>query len=79
MSTNIFLYQRATSRPSAPERTTTYSFESGKLSGISGNWTQTVPTGQDPLYCTMVPAEGFGLTKTIAPCEWTLPEIVVPE
>jgi DNA-directed RNA polymerase subunit L len=67
----VYLYQRATSAPSAPSGTLTYTFSTGVLSGTLGDWTQTIPSGTDPIYVIAATAHATTSTDTIASNEWT--------
>jgi hypothetical protein len=70
-SATVFLYQRATSAPSKPSGSLTYTFATGKLSGTLGNWTQTIPTGTNPCYIIQATAISTSATDTIAASEWS--------
>jgi hypothetical protein len=69
-SASVFLYQRATSVPSVPSTTSTYTFSTGVLTGHDNGWSQSLPSGLDPLYMTSATAAGTGTTDTIATGEW---------
>ena len=69
----VYLYQRATSSPSKPSSQLTYTFSTGKLSGILGNWTQEIPSGTNPIWMTIATASASTTTDTIASSEWTTP------
>jgi hypothetical protein len=69
-SATVFLYQRATSAPAVPSATTTYTFATGILTGTLGGWSQSVPTGTNPLYVTTATAVSTTATDTILTSEW---------
>ena len=71
----VYLFQRATSTPSVPASTLTYTFATGVLSGTLGAWTQYVPSGSNPIYVTTAVAISSGATDTIATGEWSTPQI----
>ena len=48
----ITLYQRASSAPSTPTATPTYTFSTGALSAVPSGWSRTVPSGNNPCYVT---------------------------
>ena len=68
-------YQRATSTPSVPASTLTYTFATGVLERHTGAWTQYVPSGSNPIYVTTAVAISSGATDTIATGEWSTPQI----
>ena len=67
----VYLYQRATSAPSVPSGTLTYTFSTGALSGTLGSWSQTIPTGTNPIYVIAATAASRTDTDTIASNEWS--------
>ena len=75
----VRLYKRASSTPSAPSGTLTYTFATGLLSGSGtnplGGWSQSVPSGTDPCYVIQATAIATGATDTIASSEWSSPVI----
>lgn len=73
----VVLYQRAASSPSMPSGNTTYTFSTATLSGTLGNWTQTIPSGTDPLWATYATASANTTTDTIATGEWKAPSKVM--
>lgn len=73
----VYLYKRAASAPSVPSTTSTFTFATGALTGHDNGWTQTIPSGNDPLYVTTATAAGPDNTDTIATGEWATPIILV--
>jgi hypothetical protein len=59
-----------------PSGTLTYTFATGLLSGTLSGWTQTVPSGTDPIYVITASALGTGSTDTIATGEWSTPTVI---
>lgn len=72
----VELFQRAASAPAVPATDTTYTFSTGVLSGILGSWTQSVPSGTNPLYTTQAVAISTSATDTILSSEWSSPTIM---
>lgn len=72
----IYLYQRATSTPSVPGSTLTYTFATGALTGTLGSWSRTVPAGSNPCYVTTATALSNSATDTIASGEWASPTVL---
>jgi hypothetical protein len=72
----IYLFQRGTSAPAVPSTTTTYTFATAVLSGTLAGWTQTIPSGTDPIYVTTATALSTGATDTIANTEWATPNVL---
>jgi hypothetical protein len=70
------LYQRATSSPSVPGSTLTYTFATGVLSGTLGSWTQAIPSGTNPIYTIQATAVSTSATDTITSGEWSAPVIM---
>ncbi len=71
-----FLYQRASSPPSVPAGTLTYTFATGILSGTLGSWSQNVPADNgQPLYVTIAAASSNTATDTIGTGEWASPVV----
>ncbi len=66
----VYVYQRASSAPSLPSATVTYTFATGAVAGLNNGWTAGVPAGSSPLYVTVATASNSGTTDTIAPSEW---------
>lgn len=75
-SASVFLYQRSLSTPVVPSVTTTYTFSSGDLSGENNGWTQTIPTGSNPLWITIATASANTATDTILTGEWSTPSVL---
>lgn len=70
-SATIYLYQRATSTPSKPSSSLTYTFSSATLSGTLGNWSQTIPSGSNPIYVTTASVSSTSSSVTIATSKWS--------
>lgn len=69
----INLYQRATSAPTRPSASLTYTFETATLIGALGNWSTGIPNGTDPCWVIAATAASSTSTDTIAPGEWSSP------
>ena len=67
----VYLYQRASSTPSKPSGTLTYTFSTKTLSGTLGSWSQSIPSGTDPVYVTAATAASRTDTDSIAASEWS--------
>lgn len=72
----VYLYQRATSSPSKPSSALTYTFSTKALSGTLGNWTQTIPSGTNPIYVIVATAYSNTDTDSIAANEWSSPVVL---
>lgn len=72
----VFLYKRATSTPSVPSTTSTYTFATGVLTGHNNSWTQGIPAGTDPIYVITATAAATTSTDTIATGEWASPVVL---
>lgn len=72
----VYLYQRATSKPSKPSANVTYTFASGVASGINNGWSQKIPDGTNPLYVTLATASATTTTDTILSSEWSDPSVM---
>ena len=59
-----------------PASTLTYTFATWVLSGTLSGWTQSVPSGTNPIYIITATAVSSGLTDTIATGEWSTPQIL---
>lgn len=76
----VFLYKRASSKPTAPAQQLTYSFSSGNLSGTLSGWTQTIPAANGyPCYFIQNVVAGIGNEATIEQGDWSSPEIYVQD
>ncbi|MDC9609972.1 hypothetical protein [Pseudoalteromonas sp. GABNS16H] len=70
-SATINIYKRGTSTPNRPTGSATYNFESTSLDGLTGGWSLTVPSGNDPIYVrTAFTASPFE-TSTIEANQWS--------
>lgn len=73
----VYLYRRSASPLSVTwEDTLTYSFATKLLSSVPSGWSQSVPSGTDPLYVTMATAYGNTATDTIDANQWCDPVIL---
>jgi predicted phage tail protein len=74
----VYIYQRlaGTNPPALPTAATTYTFNSAVLTGLTGNWTQTIPTGTEPLYVSAATASAGTPTDTIQANEWATPVVL---
>ena len=72
----VYLFKRATSTPSKPSTTTTYTFATTSATGFNNGWSLTVPAGTDPLYVITATAAASTATDTIASNEWSSPVIL---
>jgi hypothetical protein len=75
-SASVFLYRRSASAPPVPSVTSTYTFATGVLTGQNNSWTQSVPSGTDPLWIITASAAATSATDTIATGEWASPAIL---
>ncbi len=72
----VYLYKRATSTPALPTTTSTFTFATGVLTGQNNGWTQTIPSGTDPIYVTTAAAVSSTATDTIPAGEWAAPTVL---
>lgn len=72
----VYLYQRATSKPSKPSASVTYTFGTGIASGVNNGWSQKIPDGTNPLYVTLATASATTATDTILSSEWSDPSVM---
>ena len=73
---NVQLYKRASTTPSKPGVTTTYTFSTGTLSPIPTGWSLNVPetnSDREPCYITTVKFAIQGDIHTISPNDWSVP------
>jgi hypothetical protein len=75
----VYAYQRASSLPSVPSATVTYTFATGVTTGLNNGWTSTPPTGSSPLYVTIASASNAGSTDTIGTAEWASPVVLAQD
>jgi hypothetical protein len=66
----VYAYQRATTAPSLPSASVTYTFATGAATGLNNGWTQTIPAGTDAIWITAATASSTTATDTIASGEW---------
>lgn len=73
----IYLYQRATSTPSKPSNTLTYTFSTTKITGTLNNgWSTAIQTGTDAVYVTVASVSSKNDTTTIATSAWSAPVVL---
>lgn len=70
-SATINIYKRGTSTPNRPTGSATYNFESTSLDGLTGGWSLTVPSGNDPIYVRTVFTASPLETSTIEANQWS--------
>lgn len=68
---NVFLYQRSSTAPSAPNTVLTYDFTSGAITGSLGNWQRTIPTGSNPCYTTLAVVTSQSTSVEIPASAWS--------
>lgn len=73
----VYAYRRASSTPSGPSSTATFTFATGALTGLNNSWQQTPPAGSDPLYVIAATAASSGASDDIAPGEWAAAQLMV--
>ena len=67
----IFLYQRATSAPSKPSSSITYTFATGALSSIPSGWSRTIPASNgNPCWVTTAVAVSQSASASIPSTAW---------
>ena len=71
----VYLYSR-TKSTIGWTNTLTYTFETKQLSSVPTGWSQTIPSGTDPIYVTAATAYSTGSTDTIAYTEWATPVVL---
>jgi hypothetical protein len=76
----IQLFKRSATAPAVPSATTTYTFSTAVLTGITNGWTQSVPAANgNPLYVTSATAAANTATDTIGTAEWATPVIMAQD
>ncbi len=71
-STVIQLYQRISgSTITGPQSDLTFTFSSNTLAGNTGDWTRTIPSGQDPCYVIMAAVSSANDTVTVPASAWS--------
>jgi hypothetical protein len=76
----VYIYKRASSSPSLPTGTTTYTFSTAALTGLDNGWSTSVPTTDgNPLWVSAASAVSTGLTDTIGSGEWSTPAIMAED
>jgi len=79
-TTIIYLYKRSSvvlSDSDKPDGDVVYTFATADInsSEITNGWSETIPSGSDPLYIVAATATGINPTDTIAANEWSSPTI----
>lgn len=71
----VYLYGRFATAPSSKPYSiaVTYTFSTGTLSSIPSGWSQTIPSGTNPLYVSTAIASSNTSTASIAANAWTTP------
>lgn len=71
----VYLYGRFADAPTSKPYSSavTYTFSTGTLSTIPTGWSQSVPSGTNPLYVSTAVVSGTGTTASIAANKWTTP------
>lgn len=69
----VTLYQRSATAPSSISSSTTYTFADQSLSPVPTGWSQTIPSGTNPLYVTSAIAYSNEATVTILSTKWSSP------
>jgi hypothetical protein len=72
-SAQVVLYQRGTTAPNKPSGDVTYTFATGKATNNLGSWSQTIPSGTNPVYMIAASASSTAATDTIPSSEWSAP------
>ena len=73
----VYLYKRSSTAATIDWNTTlTYSFVNKSLQSVPSGWSQTIPSGSNPLYVTAATAASTGDTDTITKSEWASPVIL---
>lgn len=75
----VFLYQRASSAPSKPSSSVTYTFSTGALSSTPSGWSRSVPSGDNPCYVTQAACVSQSDTYSITSSSWTSPTKLVED
>lgn len=75
----VYLYKRSSTPITAItwSNTLTYNFASHSLTSVPSGWSQTIPSGNAPLYVTGATAYSNNGSDTIAASEWTSPVLLV--
>ena len=73
-SAQVVLYKRGTTAPTdKPSGDVTYTFATGKATNNLGSWSQTIPSGTDPVYMIAASASSTAATDKIPSSEWSAP------
>jgi len=74
----LFLFQRSSGTPVTTDIAdpVTYTFSTKTITGSTGSWTTTVPSGTNPLYVTTSAAVSAEGTDNIPRSEWSTPVIL---
>jgi hypothetical protein len=80
---SIYLYRRtdSSSAPTLPSATSTYTFATRVLAGITNSWTQTIPaaSGGKYLWVTTATAASLSPTDDIPVTEWAVPQVMAQD
>lgn len=74
-STIVYLYKRSASTISQIDwnNNLTYDFDSKQLVSTPTGWSESIPSGNDPIYVTAATASSIESTDSITPGEWSTP------
>ena len=73
----VYLYKRSSSAATIDWTSTlTYNFENKALTSTPTGWSETIPSGTNPIYVTAASASSNTSTDTIAYTEWATPVIL---
>lgn len=73
----VYLYKRSSTVATIDWSTTlTYDFVNKALTSTPTGWTETIPSGTDPIYVTAATASSNTSTDTIAYTEWATPVVL---
>lgn len=73
----VYLYKRSSSAATIDwTNTLTYNFENKALTSTPTGWSETIPSGTNPIYVTAASASSNTSTDTIAYTEWATPVIL---
>jgi hypothetical protein len=68
---SLSLYRRASTAPAKPTATMTYNFGTGVLSNITESWSQTIPSGADPLWVITAMAISTSTAVDVLSSAWS--------
>ena len=67
----IYLFQRSSTQPSAPNADVTYTFATGALSAVPTGWSRSIPNGTDPCWVISVSPISAQATYVIQYSSWS--------